>query len=102
MNNLNCNEIIMKVKIDKEDINKEKYFLDNTDEEYEEGDEWIDYHHDNLKELNENNTELYINNKKMKYKKYFVPEKEGIYSTILKFNISIKDCSYMFCGCSSL
>ena len=42
--------------------------------------------HDNLKELNELNTELYINNKKYKYKKYFIPEKEGIYSILLKFN----------------
>ena len=60
------------------------------------------HNHDNLKELNEYNTELYINDKKMKYKKYFQPEKEGIYSIILKNNINIKDCSYMFCNCDKI
>ena len=60
------------------------------------------HNHDNLKELNEYNTELYINDKKMKYKKYFKPEKEGIYSIILKININIKDCSYMFSYCNKL
>ena len=63
-----------------------------------------EYHkHDNLKELNELNTELYINNIKYKYKKYFKPDKEGIYIIILNFNnISIKDCSFMFCNCMSI
>ena len=32
--------------------------------------------HDNLKELNELNTELFIDNKKYKFKKYFKPEKK--------------------------
>ena len=62
----------MKIKIEKEDIKKEIYFLDNTNDKYHEGNEWIKHYHDNLKELNEYNTELYINNEKMKYKKYFI------------------------------
>ena len=49
-----------------------------------------------MKELNESNVELYINNKKYKYQKYFKPEKEGKYEILLKFNIFMKDCSYMF------
>ena len=51
--------------------------------------------HDNLKELNKSNVELCVDNEKMKYKKCFIPKKEGIYSIILKFNINIKDCSYV-------
>ena len=94
MNQINLlnkkNEIIFKVKIDEHDINKKIYFLDNT----------FGYAnpHSYFRELNEFNAELYIDNKKRKFMKYFIPEKEGIYSIMLKFNISIKDCSYMFLG----
>ena len=94
-------EIKLDIEIKKEDIKKDIYFLDNSDGH-------IDYkgkknHSDNLKELNELNTELYINNKKYKYKKYFIPEKEGIYSILLKINnISIKDCSFMLYNCKKI
>ena len=47
-----------------------KYYLYNINEEIEGCD---------LKELNEINSELYINNKKYRYKTYIIPEKEGIY-----------------------
>ena len=60
------------------------------------------HHHDFLKELNESNVELYINNKKYKYQKYFIPDKEGEYNILLKFNILIKDCSFMFYECSNI
>ena len=85
-NNLN-NEIEISIIIDNKDINNKIYFLDN---------EYIENNlnkssHDNLKELNELNTELYIKKdnkeKKEKYKKYFIPEEEGIYNIKLKFNI---------------
>ena len=39
----------------------------------------------NLKELNTGNVDLYINGIKFKFKKYFIPEKEGEYSIKLKF-----------------
>jgi len=84
LNENKTNEIIMEIKVDKDDINQDIYFLDNTEK------------HDKLKELNENNTELYINNKKIGFKKYFRPSEEGISSILLKFNFLIKDCSYMF------
>jgi surface protein len=89
----------LKIKIEKDDINKEIYFLDNTHSKDENG---IKHYHGNLKELNNINTELYINNIKKEYKKYFIPEKEGIYTIELKFNLYIKDCSYMFFGCDKL
>ena len=92
------NEIRIKLKInDQNDINNDIYFLDNSDYKDDKG---IKHYHENLKELNESNTELYINNKKVEYKKYFRPENKGIYEIILKFDISIKDCSYMFFNCS--
>ena len=81
------NEIKINVKISKDDINKDIYFLDNTDCFID--DKGIKHYHDNLKELNELNTELYINDKKYKYKKYFNPDKEGIYIIKLKSNICI-------------
>jgi len=93
------NEIRIKLEIGKSNLNEEIYLLDNTNYEDNEG---IKHYHDNLKELNESNTELYIDNKKVEYKKYFKPEKEGIYEIILKFNISIKDCSYMFYNCHKI
>ena len=55
-----------------------------------------------MKELNELNTELYINDKKYKYKKYFNPDTEGIYIIKLKFNIYIKDLSFMFYNCYNI
>ena len=53
------NEIDIIIDIKQEHINNEIYFLNNNDEY--------------LKELNKNNTKLYINNKKYEYKKYFIP-----------------------------
>jgi surface protein len=84
------NEIKLKVKINKEDINKKIYFLDNTKE------------HKFLKELDNTKIELYINDQIDEYKKYFIPKKEGIYSIKIKFNDSIKDCSNMFANCNNL
>ena len=101
LNNLikNKNEVKTIIKIDENDINKKIYFLDNIDFEDSNG---IKHYHDNLKELNKDNTELYINGNKKEYKKYFIPEKEGIYTILLKFNISITDCSYMFYNCEKI
>ena len=75
------------------------YFLDNYNYKDSEG----KYHYnDNLKELNDNNTELYINGKKYIYKKYFIPKKNRTYEITLIFNINLKDCSYMFAGCNNI
>ena len=88
------NEIKLKVKIEEKDINKDIYFLDNFNQS--------EHCHDHLKELNELNTEIYINNTKYKYTKSFKPEKVGLTEIKIKFNIQIKDCSYMFYECSNL
>ena len=109
------NELKLTLKIDKDDINKKIYFLDNTDdndiyvkteinEKLKDGLTIIkeEHHHDFLKELNDANTELYINDKKFKYEKYFIPEKEGDYNILLKFKINMNDCSFMFYKCSNI
>ena len=68
LNQMKKNEITLLINIDKKDINKKIFFLDNYDND-----------HNNLKELNEFNTDLYIDNNKIKYNKYFIAEKEGQY-----------------------
>ena len=99
---ISVNEIKIKVKIEKRDINKEIYFLDNTDGKYKINGKKEEYHHDLLKELNESNVKLYINNKEEKYKKYFIPKVEGIYLITLKLNILMTDCSFMFYKCENI
>ena len=96
------NEIDIILKIEKEDINKNIYYLDNTDGTYNCNGTYMSLKHDRLKELNELNVELTINKKKSKYKKYFRPESEGLYEIHLKFNTFIKDCSFMFSGCQNI
>ena len=85
----NKSEIIIEIKIEENDIGKEIYFLDGG-------------FHDNLKELNKDNTELYINGDKKEYKKYFIPEIAGIHIILLIFNISFTDCSHMFDSCNRI
>ena len=84
------NQIILKLEIDKSDINQPIYFLDN----YINEDKKLD--HNNIKELNKANTKLFINEKKYEFQKYFVPSKVGIYTIRLNFNNLMKDCSYIF------
>ena len=96
------NEIKLTLNIDGEDKYKKIYFLDNTDGDLYINGKWEKHHHDFLKELNESNVELYINNNKQNYKKYFIPEKDGIYEILLKFNIIIKDCGFMFYNCTKI
>jgi surface protein len=94
------NEIILTLLINNDDIKKEIYFLDN-----------INYTDDlvtekkpdsSLKELNKSNTNLFINDKKMDYSKFFIPEYEGIYTIKLEFSIKMTDCQQMFHGCTNI
>ena len=88
--------IFIIINIDENDVNEEIYFLDNYYGIFR------NYTHDHLKELNVDNTELYVNGKKRKYEKYFIPEKEGEYIIELRFNINLTNCSYMFAGCKNI
>ena len=84
------NEIKIELKVDREDVNKNIYFLDNT------------IFNSYLTELNESNVELFINEQKYEFKKFLIPKKEGIYKVKLSLNTSIKDCSHMFYGCKNI
>ena len=86
------------MEINKNDINNKIYFLDNTDEKKN----GIEHKHENLKEMNDLNTQLYINDIEYPYQKSFIPEKEGIYTIKLLLNFCVKDCSYMFAGCEKI
>ena len=94
------NKIILKMEIDKNDINKNIYFLDNdlyTDDiifKKEPG--------NSLKELNESNVKLWINEETHKYAKFFKPKKEGIYTIKLELDVKITDCCQMFHGCTNI
>jgi len=85
------NEIALLINVDNNEINKKIYFIDNYDN-----------NHDNLKELNELNTELYIDNNNYKFNKYFIPKYEGKYNIKLKFSFNVTDCSYMFAKCKNI
>ena len=67
-----------------EDTNNKIYFLNN------------------VSEINDSNTELYINNIKHEFNKYFEPTNQGMYSIKLKFNFYFKSCSGLFLGCKNL
>jgi len=108
VNNNKKNEIKLIIEIGKYDINKNIPILGDLKPE----NGIVTYLHYNcrdfgsdrqiLKELNELNTELYINDKKTKFSKFCKFSKEGIYHIKLKFQIEIKDCSYMFFKCYNL
>ena len=92
------NEILITLKIDEIDINKNIYFLNNIN----------DTKHNNKKtkyelyELNNKNVELYINNKKNNFQKFFRPKKSGMYQIKLKLNIYIQNCNKMFYNCNNI
>ena len=95
------NKINILLEIWGADISKKVYFLDNHECEGKEDNKCP---HNYLSELNESNTELFINGKKTKYRKYFIPEEneDYNYNIELKFNINLTDCSYMFASCKRI
>ena len=95
----NKNEIDILIKIYKEDINKKIYFLNNEFFEYRDN-HLQEYYND--EEFNELIAELYMDDKIIPFKKYFLPDKEGEYKIKLKFNINLIDSSYMFSGCENI
>jgi len=55
-----------------------------------------------LNQLNESNADLFFDEKKYKFQKYFIFKKEGIYSIKIKFKNCIKDCQSTFNSCSNI
>ena len=94
------NEIILTLIIEKHEINQKIFFLDNTD--YIDPKTNVRHYHDNLKELNQINTKVFINKKEYKYSKYFIPYKEGIFEIKIIIYINMYNCSYMFYNCQNI
>ena len=91
------NEILITLKINESDIDKNIYFLNNI----EDIDNTI-LKEDDLYELNNENIEIFINNKKIKFRKFIKPKKIGIYQIKLKLNTSFKNCHKMFYNCGHI
>ena len=89
----NNNIIKMKLIIDKNDVKKPTKILYSIKGKIEGCD---------LNELNDTNTELYINGKQCRYRSYFTPEKEGIYDIQLNIKILMKNCCCLFYGINNL
>ena len=100
----NINEINITIKIEEKDINKDIYFLNYDKDEYliknnEDYRDSVDYY---SKLLNESKIEILINNIKYENKRYFKPEKTGIYNIKLIFKNIINNCQFMFHQCPDL
>ena len=93
------NQIIIKIIITNKDKNengfKNIYFLENVNGQIIESKE-------EFVELNNNNTELYINNEKKEFKKYFKPSGEGEYTIKIVIKNKIKNCNNMFMNCKNI
>ena len=92
------NKIIIKLKIEENEINKNIYFLNCPYYEIN-GENMINF---GLKEFNEFNSIVYIDDKKYEYKKCHKFNKEGEYHIIINFKNLLKDCSCMFSGCKNI
>ena len=97
---LSDNQIKLILKIDEDMLEQEVYFLDNYIPNSAQNDENL-LPHNHLKELNEKNVEIEINNEKFKYCKSFSPKK--VYNQIIiKFKTPVIDCGFMFFGCNNI
>ena len=93
------NEINLVLKITDKDLNNDIYFLDNTNYEDEYG---VNHYHDSLKELDEIKVDLFIDNKKYKFQKYYSFNEQKDYNITLKLYDNLKDCSNMFYNCENI
>ena len=82
------NEIDILIDIKKGDINKEIYFLNDNNND--------------TKKLNDKNTELYINDKKAKYKRYIKTKTIGKNKVVLKFNYNLGNIKNLFENCEKI
>ena len=91
------NEIIIKLKINKEDLNKYVCFLNDPLDDFC---EWDHFH--GLEELNKINTIIFFNNEKVEYEKGRKFDKIGIYEIKIIININITKATYMFHNCDNI
>ena len=91
------NEIRVVLRIGKLDLSKNIYFIEN--ERYRENGE---KENKDINNLNDTNTEIFIDNNKITFSKYFTPTKIGDYKITIKFKNKMTDCSYIFRGCGTI
>ena len=95
------NEITLNLSIDEKDINKDINFINNN--YYLENNlQGILIKNNKLKELNNDNTALFIDDEKCEFKKYNKFDKKGDHTIKLKFYIFLKNGSHMFLGCKNI
>ena len=89
--NNDVNIILIEVKVKKDDVNKNIFFLCKEDKstEYREA-------------LNNYNTELFINFQKCKFSHFFKPEEEGIYLIELRIKTELYNLDYFFYYCRNI
>ena len=88
-------EIIIKILVAEKDINKNIYFLENINTANKE--------EEKFKALNNDNTELYIdNNIQKEFSKFFKPSKTGEYTIKLVIKTKITNCNNMFYNCKNI
>ena len=91
------NEIIIKLKINKEDLNKYVCFLNDPKDDFGDWDFFP-----GLEKLNKINTIIYINNEKVEYEKCRKFDKIGIYEIKIIINTNMTNAEYMFHNCDNI
>ena len=91
------NEVIVKVKIEQDDLNKKIYYIYNIDESNINQNTIQSNLLQNIK-VTINFNDSVIDN----YKKYFIPAKEGLYKITIKFLAVITNCNYLFYKCDKI
>ena len=94
INNFNKeNKIKLTLKINKSDIGKKIYFLQNKDE--------FKKYNSELK-LNRDNIVVLIDGEICRYENYYKFPKKGIYNVTIYINYILKDCTALFCCCHNI
>ena len=97
-NNKTENKNIIEMTLCNTEEVKDIYFLDNTSYTDENG---ANHYHDGLKELNESNVQLYINDLETKFKKHYIFSRAN-YKIKMIFKTKMTNCKNMFYDCSNL
>ena len=87
-------KIIIIVKIEKKDIKKDIYFLNDTDSQNIKNEE--------ISNLKKDDYEVFINGIKRESRRFFNPEEEGEYEIKLLFKNKLTNCSSMFSSCENI
>ena len=90
------NKIKLTLKINKSDIGKKIYFLQNINK-------FKKYYSDvDVPKLNRDNIVVLIDGEICRYENYYKFPKEGIYNVTIYINYILKDCTALFCCCENI